>query len=155
MVGAKGSSRRRGEEGFSVLELLVVLLMIGVVAAIAIQTALYAFDVARVGRSVANMRQIASALMQYESNENSLPEGGPKPVAEILPVLGTQAGYLDSQDGFGWAIYYEAIDSGGRRNFRLMSYGKDGSPDGAITGNWLDFYSDVVLEGGVFLQTKW
>ena len=34
--------------------------------------------------------------------------------------------------------------------YRLYCYGKGGASDGVITGNWVDFYSDTVLEGGFF-----
>jgi hypothetical protein len=44
---------------------------------------------------------------------------------------------------------------GGQLSFRVYSYGKDGTPDGSVPGVWVDFFSDVVAEGGSFLQTKW
>jgi len=149
------AERTRREGGFTLIEILVVLVVLSLVAGIAIQTALFAFDVARLGRSVANMRQVASALMQYETATSTLPPGGLQPVSAILPTLGNQAGRVFPTDGWGNALYYEQLDINGVASFRVYCYGKDGTPDGGITGSWIDFYTDTVIENGVFVQTKW
>ncbi len=137
------------------VELLVVLVFIGIVASIAAQTALYAFDVARLGRSVANMRQVASAILQYQSTQSALPGGGLQPVSAILPLLGSQAGNIDPMDGWSHDLWYQPVTVNGTATFRVYCYGKDDTPDGAITGTWVDFNTDVVQEGGTFIQTRW
>ncbi len=147
--------RRHDEAGFTMVELLVILVFIGIVASIAAQTALYAFDVARLGRSVANMRQVASALLQYQSAQSTLPGGGLQRVSAILPALGTQAGHVDPTDGWSHDLWYQPVTVNGVASFRVYCYGKDNTPDGAITGTWVDFNTDLVQEGGSFIQTKW
>jgi len=149
-------SRLTGSEaGFTLIEILIVLVVASLIAGIAIQTALFAFDVARLGRSVANMRQITSSLMQYETSTSTLPGGGLQPVSAIIATLGNQAGRLDPKDGWGNDLYYESIVNGTSVDFRVYCYGKDGVPDGAVTGSWIDFYTDTVIENGTFIQTKW
>lgn len=147
--------RDRRDAGFTLIEILVVLAVLSLVMGIAIQTALFAFDVARLGRSVANMRQVSSALMQYETATSTLPGGGLQPVSAIVPTLGGQAGRLNPRDGWGNDLYYEPITVGGQTSFRVYCYGKDGTADGGVTGTWVDFYTDTVIENGVFIQTKW
>ena len=143
------------QAGFTLIELLIVLAVIAILAGIGAQAALYAFDVARTSRSVANMRQVASALMQYETATSSLPPGGLQPVSAIVPTLGSYAGRVNPKDGWGHDLFYEPVNVGGQQSFRVWSYGKDGTADGALTGNWLDFNSDTVNESGVFVQSKW
>jgi prepilin-type N-terminal cleavage/methylation domain-containing protein len=155
MITKSSPPREREQAGFTIVEVLVVLVFISVVAGIAIQTALFAFDVARLSRSVANMRQVSSAIVQYESMNNGLPPGGLQRVAVIVPILGSQAGKVDTKDGWGHDLWYQPVVVNGTTNFRLFCYGKDGTPDGSITGVWSDFFTDVVMEGGAFIQTKW
>jgi general secretion pathway protein G len=147
----------QGQAGFTIVEVLVVLVVISILAGVAIQTALFAFDVARLGRSVANMRQISSAVMQYESSTSLLPNtgGATVPVSTIVTALGTQGGRIDPRDGWANNLYYEPATVAGSPTFRLWCYGKDGTPDGALTGSWLDFNTDVVIESGTFIQSKW
>lgn len=146
----------RREAGYSMVELLVILVFIAIVASIAAQTALFAFDVARLGRSTANMRQVASAVMQYQSAQSALPGSGTlQPVSAIRASLGNQAGNIDVKDGWSHDLFYQQLTVNGSPTFRIYCFGKDGVPDGAITGVWVDFFSDVVFEGGSFIQTKW
>lgn len=143
------------ESGFSLIELLISLVVIGLLAGLAVQGALYAFDVAKLGKSVANLRQITSAVVQYETAHAGPPPGGLQPVTDILSYLGEQAGRIDPLDGWGHELYYEGLAVSGGAGFRVYCYGKDGTPDGGITGVWLDFYTDTVVENGTFIQAKW
>ena len=147
---------RKREAGYSMVELLVVLVFISIVASIAAQTALFAFDIARLGRSTANIRQVASAVMQYQSAQSALPGSGTlQPVSAIRASLGNQAGKIDSRDGWSHDLFYQQVTVNGSPTFRIYCFGKDGIPDGTVTGVWVDFFSDVVFEGGAFIQTKW
>ncbi len=147
-------SRAAREGGFTLIEVLVVIVVLGLLASLAVQTAFFAFDVARLSRSVANMRQITSAIVQYETENSAVPVGGLQPVSEILSLLGDQAGRLDPVDGWDNDLYYEDL-GGGIAGFRVYCFGKDGLPDGEVTGSWIDFYTDTVVENGTFIQAKW
>jgi type II secretory pathway pseudopilin PulG len=144
-----------GSAGLSLVELLVVLAFITIVAAIAISAGSYAFDAGRLGRTVADLRAIANAVAQYKLDYATIPSGGLQPVSNIAPDLLKVARTVPTKDGWGNDLYYEDILVSGTSTYRLYSYGKEGVPDGVISGNWVDFYSDIVLEGGLFIQSKY
>ncbi len=150
------ASRRNEQAGFTILEVLVVLAVVAILAAIALNTAFYAFDVSRAGRTVSDMRGITTAILKYEGDHGGLPGGGLQPVANVVAATGNQmAGTIAERDGWGHDIYYEDVVINGENTFRVYSYGKDGTPDGSITGNYVDFYTDIVVESGTFIQSKW
>ena len=150
------SLRENRSAGFTILELLIVLVLIAVLAAIALSIAFYAFDVSRAGRTVSDLRGVSTAILKYETDNSGLPGGGLQPVSDLESLLAVHnGGILASEDGWGKTLYYEDLIVDGTNSFRLYSYGKDGTPDGAITGNYVDFYTDIVIESGSFIQTKW
>ena len=139
------------------VELLIVLVFIGIVSAIALNTAFYAFDASRLGKTVGNLRGLSDAIMKYQSDNSLLPVGGLQTASAIAPLLNASGGrVIPVTDGWDHDLYYEPYTTaGGDHTFRVYSYGKDGSSDGVVTGTWVDFYTDVVVEGGSFIQTKW
>jgi len=149
------SKSRRGNAGFTLIELLIVVAMIGILAAIGVQAALYAFDVARLGSTVGNIRGVATVVMAYETANSTLPGVGLQTVASVEPTLRPMGAPVPTKDGWGNDLYYESVMIAGDLTFRVWSYGKDGTPDGAAPGVWVDFFSDVVLESGTFVQTRW
>ena len=146
---------RRRERGFTLIEVLVVLVILGVIASIAIQTALYAFDVARLGSTVGSMRGLTTVIMAYETAFSGVPQSGLLPVSTLEPLLRPMGAPVPLRDGWGNEMFYESLIINGEPSFRVYAYGKDGTPDGAIPGVWIDFFSDVVMESGTFIQTKW
>lgn len=147
---------RSSEAGYSMVELMIVLVFISIIAAIALNSAFFAFDVSRTSRSVAQLRGVADAITKYQTDNSLLPGGGLQPVSGIATVIQTSGGALPTMDGWNNPMYYEPYTTPqGTLTFRLYSYGKDGASDGVVTGTWVDFYSDVVVEGSSFIQTRW
>jgi general secretion pathway protein G len=150
------AAARRGEAGFSMVELMIVLVFISIIAGIALSSGMYAFDAARLGRTVANMRGVADALVKYQADTSGLPGGGLQPVSSIASMIRPSGGSVATTDGWDNPIYYTPFTTaGGVSTFRVFSYGKDGANDGVVTGVWADFTTDIVVEGGSFIQTKW
>lgn len=148
-------TRGNGNAGFTMVELLVVMAVIAILASIAISGGTYAFDQSRLGRTVANARGVSEALMRYQTDKSMLPAGGLQPVSNIAPLMSDVSGNVPTVDGWDQDLYYEPVVVSGYPTFRVYSYGKAGVPDGAITGTWVDFYTDIVIEGGTFIQSKW
>ncbi len=152
---SESTPSQHGHQGFTLIEVLIVLAVISIVAAIAASASLYAFDASRLGRTVANIRGVATSLNRYQTDTSSLPGGGLQTVSSIAAVLAPVSGQLPTVDGWGHDLYYEPVTVNGEATFRVFGYGKDGTPDGVITGTWVDFYTDVINQGGSFIQTKW
>lgn len=78
----------RNEKGFTLIELMVVVLIIGILVAIAIPVFSNAAANAKTQACKANLRTIDGAISQYQANEGGLP-----PDAGNLNLLVT-SGYL-------------------------------------------------------------
>ncbi len=153
----RGARARSSEAGFSLVELLVVLVILSLVLGLAMQTALYAFDVSRAGHTFGNIRGLATLLLAYQSSEGTLPgDGSLQPVTAIEADLERLGAPVPKLDGWGNPLYYQRLSGANGVTFRIYSYGKDHTPDGTtVTGVWVDFYSDIVNQGGSFIQGKW
>ena len=71
-VDSKTECRRRSAAGFSLLEVLIVVVVIGIIMAITVSALLHARDKARQGATIADMRNIATAIEAY-TVDHSLP----------------------------------------------------------------------------------
>jgi general secretion pathway protein G len=132
-------SRRSHRRGFTLIELMVVMVILVLLAALVLPRVVGRTDQARRTSSIAQMRILMSALGQYgidnaakvPSSEQGLaalitePTGSPKPKQWRGP-------YLDSnevpKDGWGNEFIYIALDND--REYRLSSLGADGVEGG-------------------------
>jgi len=95
---------RKGQKGFSLIELLIVVAIILIIAAIAIPSLLRSKIAANEASCVASLRTINTALVTYASNYPSVPAAGPNcgypPNLSNLkpgnPAVATAADLLDS-----------------------------------------------------------
>ena len=134
------SRRRKGAAGFTLVELMVVIAIIAVLATIVGVNVLGAMDDADVSAAQAQIRNLKSALVAYKLKFKKFPQSLDQLVNNEKNVQ-----FLDSTeiplDPWGNAYVYTLE---GSRNFRIVSYGADGSPGGS--GYDADIDSDN-LEG--------
>jgi type II secretion system protein G len=72
---ALADSRRKGERGFTLIELMVVVAIIALIAGIIIPNYTHARRQAAVSDTEANLKQIATALELYDADNEAYPNG--------------------------------------------------------------------------------
>lgn len=142
---------RRAIAGFSLIELLVVLVVLGILSVIVTATLFGALDRAKQRATMSDMRTVSRALESYAVDNSYLPRDSGGLVAlknELIPYA-TQV--LPTRDHWGHDMLYDL--DGGTGAYSLISYGKDGLDgvdyDGA---DLLDYNGDLVMFNGVFVS---
>jgi general secretion pathway protein G len=126
------------EQGLTLVEMIVVLAIIALVAAIIVPSVIGRPDQARVTVAQTDLRNIASALKIYRLDNGDYPSTVQglaalvtKPTGEPAPRNWNSGGYLDAMPADPWGNPYLYRSPGENGvGFDLSSTGKDGKPGG-------------------------
>ena len=140
---------KKQEDGFTLIDLLVSMAIIGIVAMLVVPQLLMAFDRARQRRTMADMRNLSTALSTYQ-----LDHSGDYPSTSV-GLAGLSPEYYASipNDGWGATYFYLGVSSGGRNcAYLLYGLGSDAALGPAAPDPWVgDFFEpDVKLVNGTF-----
>ncbi len=144
----KSLRRRAREAGFSLVELMVVVFIMGLLATLIIVNVAPVGDRSRISKARADIASLESALEQYSLDLYSYPTAADGLTALSSPPAGAdlslyrQGGYIRRVQMDPWGNPYQyqmpGTRSGGR--YDLFSFGADGQPGGegpdADIGNW-------------------
>ena len=145
---ARRDSQARPPSGFTLIEILVVVVILGILAAIVVPRVMQRPAEARITRVKQDLQGIATALnlykldnFRYPGNEQGLQALVSKPAGQ--PDAPNWKGpYLDRLPKDPWNHAYQYQQPGQRGEIDVFSYGADGRPGGegedADIGNWGD-----------------
>ncbi len=139
------ASRSALHRGFTLIELMVVLVIIGVLAALIVPNVLDRADDARVTAARTDITNISQALKLYRLDNQRYPtaEQGlqalvAKPTAG--PIPNNWKPYLEKLPNDPWGRPYQYLNPGIKGPIDVMSFGADGQSGGegkdADIGSW-------------------
>jgi general secretion pathway protein G len=142
------AARSARQRGFSLVELMVVVFIMGLLATLIIVNVAPVGDRSRISKARSDIASLESALEQYSLDLYNYPSAAEGLAALSAPPPGVdaslyrQGGYVRRIQKDPWGNPYQYVipgtRSGGR--FDLYSFGADGQPGGegpdADIGNW-------------------
>ena len=133
--------------GFTLIEILVVVVILSILAALIVPKIMDRPDQARVVAAKSDIRAIDAALKLYRldnsvypSTEQGLQALVTKPQTGDIPPNWKGSGYLDRLPKDPWGHPYQYLNPGVHGDIDVFSYGRDGQPGGegvdADIGSW-------------------
>ena len=130
--------RRRAVNGFTLIEVMVVVVVLSILAAIVVPNIMDAPDEARIVAAKQDIRALESALNLYRldnyvypSTEQGIDALVTRPGTPPEPRNWKAGGYMDRLPKDPWGNPYQYLSPGQNGEFDLYSMGADGQIDGA------------------------
>lgn len=137
----------RREKGFTLIEIMVVVVIIGLLATLVLPRVLGRQEQAQIEKAKADIQALSSALklykldnFNYPSTQQGLEALRREPDGDPPANNWKKGGYIERLPTDPWGNDYQYLSPGQHREFDLWSYGSDGKPGGqdaaADIGNW-------------------
>lgn len=136
---------RRASGGFTLIEIMVVIVILGVLAALIVPRVMDKPDEARATAARVDIANILQALDTYRLDNQRYPSTEQGLIALVQRPTGDPPAtnwkqYLKSEPKDPWGRPYQYLNPGVKGEIDVMSYGADGQPGGegvnADIGSW-------------------
>ena len=135
------------DAGFSLLELMVVVVIMSILALVIVPRVIDRPDQARIARVQSDIAVLQNALqlykldnLQYPSTEQGLSALVERPTRAPEPPNWASGGYIDRLPADPWGGEYQYLSPGVHGDFDVFTYGADGQTGGdganADLGSW-------------------
>ena len=139
----------RRHAGFTLIEIMVVVVIMGVLAALLVPRLMGRTDDARILAAKQDTATLMQALKLYRLDNQRYPttEQGlhaliARPTNGPQPANWKSGGYIDRLNKDPWGNPYQYVSPGTRNEVDIFSFGADGQPGGtgndADIGSWAD-----------------
>jgi general secretion pathway protein G len=140
-------TRATRDSGFTLIEIMVVIVILGILAALVVPRVLERPDEARVVAARNDIAALAQALklyrldnQRYPTTEQGLNALVTKPSQEPVPPNWKPNGYLERLPKDPWGNAYQYLNPGLHSEIDIFSFGADAKPGGtgfdADIGSW-------------------
>jgi general secretion pathway protein G len=132
---------RRGEAGFTLIEVVVVIIILGLLASIVVPRIVGRTDTAKRTAAEVTIKQLESALKLYRADNGFYPTTDQglealvtPPATAPVPLRYNPEGYLDKVPTDPWGNHYIYLSPGIHSpDYDIESYGADGEDGGEGT----------------------
>ena len=146
-LGTNQFSDPRRDAGFSLLELMVVIVILSILALVIVPRVIDRPDQARAARAQSDIAAIASAVQlyrldnfRYPTTEQGLRALVTRPRTDPAPQNWASNGYMDRVPVDPWGEPYQFLEPGVYGDFDVFTYGADGVSGGSAAdadiGSW-------------------
>ena len=136
------------EDGFTLLEVMVVVVILGILAALVVPKIISRPDEARVIAAKQDLASLLQALklyrldnQRYPSTEQGLQALAAQPTTAPLAPNWKSGGYVERLPRDPWGNPYQYLNPGVHGEIDVLSFGADGAPGGegndADIGSWM------------------
>lgn len=136
-------SRQHRQKGFTLIEIMVVVVILGILAAVVVPRIMSRPDEARIVKARADIQALESALNLYRLDNYTYPttDQGLEALVEKPtspePPRWKEGGYLDRMPRDPWQRPYQYLSPGQHSEIDIFSLGPDGRPNTEDDiGNW-------------------
>lgn len=135
---------KRKSYGFTLIEVMVVVVILGILAAIIVPNVIGRADDAKIVKAKQDVMALENALEMYRldngfypSTDQGLQALVKKPESEPRPTTWREGGYVKQLRDDPWGHPYQYLNPGTHKEIDIFSAGKPGKNDDSnMIGNW-------------------